>query len=47
MAGTRRTREVIFAGDLDPAPILDDIIDLVFAAISPTRLGGGSFLTRA
>ena len=28
MAGTRRTREVIFAGDLDPAPILDDIIDL-------------------
>ena len=28
MAGTRRTREVVFAGDLDPAPILDDIIDL-------------------
>lgn len=28
MAGTRRTREVIFAGDLDHAPILDDIIDL-------------------
>jgi len=28
MAGTRRTREVILAGDLDPAPILDDIIDL-------------------
>ena len=29
LAGTRRTREVILAGDLDPAPILDDIIDLV------------------
>jgi 23S rRNA (guanosine2251-2'-O)-methyltransferase len=28
MAGTRRTREVYLAGDLDPAPILDDIIDL-------------------
>ncbi len=28
MAGTRRTREVILAGDLDAAPILDDIIDL-------------------
>ncbi|MEQ8842995.1 MAG: 23S rRNA (guanosine(2251)-2'-O)-methyltransferase RlmB [Acidimicrobiales bacterium] len=28
MAGTRRTREVVLAGDLDPAPILDEIIDL-------------------
>ncbi len=28
MAGTRRTREVVLAGDLDSAPILDDIIDL-------------------
>ena len=28
LAGTRRTREVIFASDLDPAPIIDDIIDL-------------------
>lgn len=28
LAGRRRTREVILAGDLDPAPILDDIIDL-------------------
>jgi len=28
MAGTRRTREVILAADLDHAPILDDIIDL-------------------
>ncbi len=28
MAGTRRTREVVLAGDLDHAPILDDIIDL-------------------
>jgi len=28
LAGTRRTREVIMASDLDPAPIIDDIIDL-------------------
>lgn len=28
LAGTRRTREVVLAGDLDSAPILDDIIDL-------------------
>ena len=28
LAGTRRTREVILASDLDPAPIIDDIIDL-------------------
>ena len=28
LAGHRRTREVVLAGDLDPAPILDDIIDL-------------------
>ena len=28
LAGTRRTREVLFAADLDRAPILDDIIDL-------------------
>jgi len=28
LAGTRKTREVILAGDLDSAPILDDIIDL-------------------
>ena len=28
LAGTRRTREVVLAGDLDAAPILDDIIDL-------------------
>jgi 23S rRNA (guanosine2251-2'-O)-methyltransferase len=28
LAGTRRTREVVLAGDLDPAPILDEIIDL-------------------
>ena len=28
MAGTRRTREVVLASDLDSAPILDDIIDL-------------------
>jgi len=28
VAGTRSIREVVLAGDLDPAPILDDIIDL-------------------
>ena len=28
VAGTRNVREVVLAGDLDPAPILDDIIDL-------------------
>jgi 23S rRNA (guanosine2251-2'-O)-methyltransferase len=28
LAGTRRTREIVLAGDLDPAPILDEIIDL-------------------
>ena len=28
VAGTRSVREVVLAGDLDPAPILDDIIDL-------------------
>ena len=29
LAGTRRTREVIFSADMDPAPILDDIRGLV------------------
>jgi len=28
LAGNRRTREVILAAEMDPAPILDDIIDL-------------------
>ncbi|MEM7286576.1 MAG: 23S rRNA (guanosine(2251)-2'-O)-methyltransferase RlmB [Actinomycetota bacterium] len=28
LAGTRKTREVIFASDLDPAPILDEIVQL-------------------
>ena len=28
LAGTRRTREILLASDLDPAPIIDDIIDL-------------------
>ena len=28
LAGTRRTREIVLAGDLDAAPILDEIIDL-------------------
>jgi 23S rRNA (guanosine2251-2'-O)-methyltransferase len=37
LAGARRTREVIFAGDLDPAPILDDIIDLADELKVPIR----------
>lgn len=28
LAGNRKTREVLFAADLDPAPILDEIVDL-------------------
>lgn len=28
LAGTRKTREVVFAADLDPAPILDEIVQL-------------------
>lgn len=28
LAGTRRTREVVLASDLDPSPIIDDIMDL-------------------
>ena len=28
LAGTRRTREVVFAADLDPASILDEIVDV-------------------
>ena len=37
LAGTRRTREVVLAGDLDPAPILDEIIDLADEAKVPVR----------
>lgn len=37
LAGTRRTREVIFAGDLDEAPILDEIIDLADEDKVPIR----------
>lgn len=37
LAGTRRTREVVFAADLDPAPILDEIIDLADEAKVPIR----------
>lgn len=37
LAGTRRTREVIFAGDMDPAQILDDIIDLADELKVPLR----------
>lgn len=28
LAGRRRTREIVFAADLDPAPILDEIVEL-------------------
>ncbi|MEZ5168158.1 MAG: RNA methyltransferase [Acidimicrobiales bacterium] len=37
LAQTRRTREVILAGDLDPAPILDEIVDLADEAKVPIR----------
>jgi 23S rRNA (guanosine2251-2'-O)-methyltransferase len=37
LAGTRRTREVILAADLDPAPIIDDIIDLADENKVPIR----------
>lgn len=37
LAGTRRTREVLLAGDLDPAPILEEIIDLADEAKVPIR----------
>ncbi len=37
LAGTRRTREVIFAADLDQAPILDEIVDLADDTKTPIR----------
>ena len=37
IAATRKTREVFLAGDLDDAPILDDIIDLADEAKVPIR----------
>ncbi len=37
LAGTRRTREVVLAGDLDDAPILGDIIDLAEENKVPIR----------
>jgi len=37
LAGTRRTREVIFAADMDPAPILEEIIDLADETKVPIR----------
>lgn len=37
LAGTRRTREVVLAGDLDPAPILEEIIDLADEAKVPIQ----------
>lgn len=37
LAGTRRTREVVFAAEMDPAPILDEIIDLAGEAKVPLR----------
>lgn len=44
LAGTRRTREVVLAGDLDPAPILDEIIDLADEAkVSITELSRAKF----
>ncbi len=37
LADTRRTREIVMAGDLDPAPILEEIIDLADEAKVPIR----------
>lgn len=37
ITGTRKTREVFLAGDLDDAPILDDIIDLADEAKVPIK----------
>ena len=37
LAGTRRTREVIFAADMDPAQILDEIADLAGENKVPLR----------
>ncbi|MDE0605998.1 MAG: 23S rRNA (guanosine(2251)-2'-O)-methyltransferase RlmB [Acidimicrobiaceae bacterium] len=37
LAGTRRTREVVLAGDLDDSPILGDIIDLADENKVPIR----------
>lgn len=44
LAGTRRTREVILAGDLDAAPILDEIIDLADEAkVTITEISRAKF----
>lgn len=37
IAGTRRTREVVFAADMDPAQILDEIVELANDAKVPIR----------
>lgn len=44
LAGTRRTREVVFAANLDSAPIIDDIASLAAELRVPTReLGRAAF----
>jgi 23S rRNA (guanosine2251-2'-O)-methyltransferase len=44
LAGARRTREVLFAADMDPAPILDDIKHLAHELKVPLReIGRGKF----
>ncbi len=37
MAGTRRPREILFAADMDPAPILDEIVELADDSKVPIR----------
>jgi 23S rRNA (guanosine2251-2'-O)-methyltransferase len=37
LAGSRRVREVVMAGDLDPAPIIDDIVNLADELKVPVR----------
>jgi 23S rRNA (guanosine2251-2'-O)-methyltransferase len=48
IAGTRRVREVVLAGDLDPAEIIDDITELANELKVPVRqVGRGKFESMA
>ena len=48
LAGNRRVMEVVLAGDLDPSPILDDIIDLADEAkVTIRELTRGKFESMA
>ncbi len=48
LAGNRRVREVLLASDLDPAPILDEIIDLADEAkVAIREIGRAKFESEA